>query len=219
MSAGDQKYLNSNRFLNSKRAVTNPTIKSAMENELKNSKISKKQWNYNNLLPHIILNYIIFKTGEDKFQDLLDEVFREKAKTEFDAHFVETEISTQIDRSITNTLMATRYDYLRIAKAMLDDWQNDTCEGKYLKSLYERKVKKNKDYRDKQEAYSNTKSYGGFFHLDPSGMKNRHIFIMDGYGGQTLTIDFDRKRIVTTMAVHRDFNWMKIAHSAIKKGK
>ena len=220
MSAGDQKYLNSNRFLNSKRAVTNPTIKSAMENELKNSKISKKQWNYNNLLPHIILNYIIFKTGEDKFQDLLDEVFREKAKTEFDAHFVETEISTQIDRSITNTLMATRYDYLRIAKAMMDDWQNDTCEGKYLKSLYERKIKKNKkDYRDKQEAFSNTKSYGGFFHLDPSGMKNRHIFIMDGYGGQTLTIDFDRKRIVTTLAIHRDFNWMKIAHSAIKKGK
>ena len=42
MSAGDQKYLNSNRFLNSKRAVTNPTIKSAMENELKNSKNSKK---------------------------------------------------------------------------------------------------------------------------------------------------------------------------------
>jgi len=190
-----------------------------MENELKNSKISKKQWNYNNLLPHIILNYIIFKTGEDKFQDLLDEVFREKAKTEFDAHFVETEISTQIDRSITNTLMATRYDYLRIAKAMLDDWQNDTCEGKYLKSLYETKVKKNRDYRDKQEAYSNTKSYGGFFHLDPSGMKNRHIFIMDGYGGQTLTIDFDRKRIVTTMAVHRNFNWKKIAHSVIKKGE
>ena len=116
--------------------------------------------------------------------------------------------------------MTTRYDYLRIAKAMMDDWQNDTCEGKYLKSLYERKIKKNKkDYRDKHEAFSNTKSYGGFFHLDPSGMKNRHIFIMDGYGGQTLTIDFDRKRIVTTLAIHRDFNWMKIAHSAIKKGK
>jgi len=115
--------------------------------------------------------------------------------------------------------MATRYDYLRIAKAMLDDWQNDTCEGKYLKTLYERKVKKNRDYRDKQEAFSITKSYGGFFHLDPYGMKNRHIFIMDGYGGQTLTIDFDRKRIVTTMAVHRDFKWKKIAYSVIKKGK
>ncbi|MDP6030822.1 MAG: hypothetical protein QF358_13030, partial [Arenicellales bacterium] len=33
------------------------------------------------------------------------------------------------------------------------------------------------------------------------------------------TIDFDKKRIVTTMAVHRDFNWKKIAHSVIKKGK
>ena len=50
-------------------------------------------------------------------------------------------------------------------------------------------------------------------------MKNRPVFIMDGYGGQTLTIDFVRGRIVTTMAIHRDFNWMKIAHSVIKKGK
>ena len=56
---------------------------------------------------------------------------------------------------------------------MLEDWQNDTCEGKYLKSLYERKVKKNKDYRDKKHAHSNTKSYGGFFHLEPSGMKEK----------------------------------------------
>ena len=219
MSAGDQKYLNSNRFFDSNRAVTNPTIKSAMENELKNSKKSKVKWNYNNLLPHIILNYIIHKVGEDKFQKLLDEVFREKAKTEYDAHFVETEISNPTDRSISNTLLATRYDYLRIAKAMLDDWRNDTCEGKYLKTLYERKVKKNREYRDKQEAFSITKSYGGFFHLDPYGMKNRHIFIMDGYGGQTLTIDFDKKRIVTTMAVHRNFKWKKIAYSVIKKGK
>lgn len=92
-------------------------------------------------------------------------------------------------------------------------------EGKYLKSLYERKVKKNKDYRDKKHAHSNTKSYGGFFHLEPSGMKKRHVFVMDGYGGQTLMIDFDTGRIVTTLAVHRNFNWMKIAHSVIKKGK
>ena len=102
---------------------------------------------------------------------------------------------------------------------MLDDWQNDTCEGKYLKSLYERKVKKNYDYSSKGEAFTNTKSYGGFFHLEPSSMKKRHIFIMDGYGGQTFTIDFDKGRIVATLAIHRDFNWMKIAHSVIKKGK
>ena len=26
---------------------------------------------------------------------------------------------------------------LSIAKAMLDDWQNDTCVGKYLKTIFE----------------------------------------------------------------------------------
>ncbi len=92
-------------------------------------------------------------------------------------------------------------------------------EGKYLKSLYERKITKHRDYRDKNHAFSVSKSYGGFFHLDQSGLKNRNVFIMDGHGGQTYTIDFDKGRIVATMAIHRDFNWKKIAHSVIKKGK
>jgi hypothetical protein len=38
----------------------------------------------------------------------------------------------------------TRYDYLRVAKAIMDDWQNDTCVGKYLKTINERRVNKNK---------------------------------------------------------------------------
>ena len=129
-------------------------------------------------------------------------------------HLIINKSTTIIVRFLT-----TRYDYLRIARAMLHDWQNDTCEGKYLKSIFERKVKKKYDYSNKKHAFTNTKSYGGFFHLEPSGMKKRHIFVMDGYGGQTLMIDFDTGRIATTMAIHRDFNWMKIAHSVIKKGK
>jgi CubicO group peptidase (beta-lactamase class C family) len=222
MNAGDKKYFAStNEFNNPKfrYSVTNRTILSAMKNELKNSKKSGSKWNYNNLLPHLILNYIIFKAGEDGFQSLLNEIFREKVGIEHDATLVASEQSGYNNKSTTNTFLITRYDYLRVARAMLEDWQNDTCEGKYLKSLFERKVKKNKDYRDKKHAHSNTKSYAGFFHLEPSGMKGRHIFIMDGYGGQTLTIDFDTGRIVATLAVHRNFNWMKIAHSVIKKGK
>ena len=225
MKAGDEKYFSpkdkSNIFANSnsKHSVTNRTIKSVMENEFKNSKRSASKWAYNNLLPHLIMNYIIFKAGNDEFLKLLEDVFTNKAKIEHDASFAEPRTSTSEDRAITSTLLVTRYDYLRIAKAMLDDWQNDTCEGKYLKSLYERKVKKNYDYGDTKQAFTNPKSYGGFFHLEPSGMKKRHIFIMDGYGGQTFTIDFDKGRIVATLAIHRDFNWMKIAHSVIKKGK
>jgi len=222
MKAGDGKYFSSNdtanRFndTNQHYSVTNRTISSVMAIEFKGSKKSGNKWAYNNLLPHLILNYIIFKAGEDDFKDLLNEIFSEKIGIENDITLV---MSEEAGKSTTSTFLTTRYDYLRIARAMLQDWQNDTCEGKYLKSIFERKVKKNYDYRNKKHAFTNTKSYGGFFHLEPSGMKKRHIFVMDGYGGQTLTIDFDTGRIVTTIAIHRDFNWMKIAHSVIKKGK
>ena len=224
MKAGDEKYFADgmgNTFANSSSqySVTNRTISSVMKKELKDSKKSKNKWSYNNLLPHLILNYLIFKAGEDDFQSLLDDIFRKKVGIEYETILVMGEQATSNNKSTTSTFLTTRYDYLRVARAMLQDWQNDTCEGKYLKSLYERKVKKNYDYSDKKHAFTNTKSYGGFFHLEPSGMKKRHIFVMDGYGGQTLTIDFDTGRIVTTMAIHRDFNWMKIAHSVIKKGK
>ena len=225
MQAGDEKYFSSedksNIFANSssRYSVTNRTISSAMNKELKDSKKSKKKWAYNNLLPHLILNYLIFKAGEDDFQNLLDDVFRKKVGIEYETVLVMSEESANNNKSTTSTFLTTRYDYLRVARAMLQDWQNDTCEGKYLKSIFERKVKKKYDYSNKKHAFTNTKSYGGFFHLEPSGMKKRHIFVMDGYGGQTLTIDFDTGRIVTTMAIHRDFNWMKIAHSVIKKGK
>ena len=226
MKAGDGNYFSSpfsNEFKNpsSRYSTTNRTIPSVMINEFNNSKKSGSKWAYNNLLPHIILNYIIFKAGDDGFKNLLDHVFREKAGIEYNTILVMTEQSADnsSEESTTSTFLTTRYDYLRIARAMLQDWQNDTCEGKYLKSLYEQKVKKNYEYSDKKQANRNTKSYGGFFHLEPTGMKNRHVFVMDGYGGQTLMIDFDKGRIVTTMAIHRDFNWMKIAHSVIKKGK
>ena len=225
MQAGDEKYFSSedksNIFANSssRYSVTNRTISSVMNKELKGSKKSKKKWAYNNLLPHLILNYLIFKAGEDDFQNLLDDVFRKKVGIEHETVLVMSDQSTYNNKSTTSTFLTTRYDYLRVARAMLQDWQNDTCEGKFLKSIFERKVKKKYDYSNKKHAFTNTKSYGGFFHLEPSGMKKRHIFVMDGYGGQTLMIDFDTGRIVTTMAIHRDFNWMKIAHSVIKKGK
>ena len=223
MRAGDQNYVKKGiGIIGRKGSSANPnnrTLFGIMGLDFQDSVISKnKKYNYNPLVTNILLNYVIFKSNGN-FQNLLDKIFVDKAKVERNVHFFKQKNSKDEVGPARYSFIANRYDYLRIAKAMMDDWQNDTCEGKYLKSLYETKVKKNRDYRDKQEAYSNTKSYGGFFHLDPSGMKNRHIFIMDGYGGQTLTIDFDRKRIVTTMAVHRNFNWKKIAHSVIKKGE
>ena len=222
MAAGDQAYFSkdnpSNRYKTG-RSVSNTTPKKAMENEFKEIIKSKKKYAYNNFLPHLILNYVIFKMGEEKYQEFMEDIFRKKIGIEHGMFFVEPETSEPGDRSTTSTLLATRYDYLRMSKAMLDDWQNDTCEGKYLKSLFERKIKKNERWENNKDSFGLTKYYAGFFHTGLKGMKNRPIFIMDGYGGQIFTIDFERGRIVATIAIHRDFNWKKIGYSVIKKGK
>ena len=213
MAAGDQAYFSknnpSNRYKTTGRSVSNTTIKKAMENEFKEIVKSKRKYAYNNFPPPLIMNYIIFKIGEEKYQELLDEIFRKKVGIEHGMYFVEPETSEPGDRSTHSTFLATRYDYLRMSKAMLDDWQNDTCEGKYLKSLFERKIKKNERWENNKDSFGLTKYYAGFFHTGLKGMKNRPIFIMDGYGGQIFTIDFERGRIVATIAIHRDFNWKK----------
>ena len=223
MAAGDQAYFSkdnpSNRYKKTGRSVSNTTIKKAMENEFKEIKKSKKKYAYNNFPPPLIMNYLIFKVGEEKYQELLDDIFRKKVGIQYGMYFVEPETSEPGDRSTHSTFLATRYDYLRMSKAMLDDWQNDTCEGKYLKSLFERKIKKNERWENNKDSFGLTKYYAGFFHTGLKGMKNRPIFIMDGYGGQIFTIDFERGRIVATIAIHRDFNWKKIGYSVIKNGK
>ena len=50
-------------------------------------------------------------------------------------------------------------------------------------------------------------------------MKKRHIFVMDGNGGQSIMIDFDKSKINVINSIHADYNWRKMAHSVIKKGK
>ena len=125
------------------------------------------------------------------------------------------------EERIANTMFfATRYDYLRIAKSILDDWNNDTCMGKYLKKIYENRIPKgNFDQRfELSDSFSGTKSYAGFFHTDYQGMKNRKVMGMSGYGGIEIIIDFDRSRIIVIHSIHQNYNWRKIAYSVIKKG-
>jgi len=193
-----------------------------MKNELKNSKKSRNKFNYSGLPPHIILNYMIFKIGDEKFEQLLNEIFTNKVKTEYSSFFFNVEAATSYDRSLYGALSVTRYDYLRIAKAMLDDWQNDTCEGKFLKDIFNKRIKKTAKYvndRKNHKSLSKTREYAGFFHTGYSGMKDRPVMGMDGYGGQSILIDFEKGRIVATMAVHLNYNWKKIVYDPIKKGK
>ena len=219
MSAGDQQYINvTERIKKTKKSAGSASIKYHMESAFYGSKKSKPKWNYNGLVPHLILNYIWFKSDGD-YQKILDETFKEKSRIKDSVLFREVKGDNYNDGLLVNSFHASRYDYLRISKAMLDDWQNDTCVGKYLKTIYKNKVKKNDKWKDEKSSWFNPKGYAGFFHTDYSGMNGRAVMGMDGYGGQSMIIDFDLGRIIIINSIHTNYNWKKIAHSVIKKGK
>ena len=227
MASGTQEYfIGSNKFKNSSRSVTNPTVQDAMENELKGSKKSNSIYNYNNMNPNVVGSYLIYKLGDDNFQQLLDDVFKKKARIESDVFFLKNISAKKDDISVWSQFYATRYDYLRIAKAMLDDWQNDNCVGKYLKTIHDRRIPKN-GVQGTTGRVGMPSSYSGFFHTGYKGMANRPVMGMDGYGGQNILIDFERGRIVATQSIHDNmmfpksgsFDFKKIAYERIKKGK
>ena len=41
---------------------------------------------------------------------------------------------------------------------------------------------------------------------------------MDGYGGQSILIDFDNSRIVVVNTVHNDYDWKALVYDVIKNG-
>tara|TARA_B100000886_G_scaffold61984_1_gene38409 strand:+ start:380 stop:1672 length:1293 start_codon:yes stop_codon:yes gene_type:complete len=219
MKAGDQKYVNRSNFKDGSGDVDSITILGAMS-KMSNLKKSKSQYNYNALLPHLLLNYISFKSGDD-FENLLEDIFQNEAQIEQSVYFFKHPNMNKESGIANSMFFATRYDYLRIAKSILDDWQNDTCMGKYLKTIYKNRIPKgNFNQRfDLSNTFSGTKTYAGFFHTDYSGMKKRSIMGMSGYGDQEIIIDFDRSRILVINSMHGNYNWKKIAYSVIKKGK
>ena len=219
MKAGDQKYVNRSNFKDGSGDVDSITILGAMS-KMSNLKKSKSQYNYNALLPHLLLNYISFKSGDD-FENLLEDIFQNEAQIEQSVYFFKHPNMNKESGIANSMFFATRYDYLRIAKSILDDWQNDTCMGKYLKTIYKNRIPKgNFNQRfDLSNTFSGTKTYAGFFHTDYSGMKKRSIMGMSGYGDQEIIIDFDRSRILVINSMHGNYNWKKIAYSVIKKGE
>ena len=183
MNSGDHNYIERSEFINSKEL--DEKFRGSLDNmvsleeylyHLKNTKPSIKKrprFNYHSINSSIVLNYILFKTGND-FEKILEKTFKEKAKIKNSVFFFKIKDSTRESGNVNIQFYATRYDYLRIAKAMLDDWQNDTCVGKYLKTIYERRIKKNvKDTNFEEPGYGSTSTYGGQFHMDYPGLKNR----------------------------------------------
>ena len=192
-------------------------------NELKASKKSRVYWNYSTLPPKLVINYIDHKVPQG-FSKLYYQVLNDHIGTE---HPVIIDYSTGYkselldlgkgDGRVNLNLYMSRYDYLRFAMTILEDWHSNTCIGNYLKTIHsERKSKGNFKPRDPYGRIDTPRGYGGFMHTDWVGFKGRNIISMDGYGGQVIAIDLDLKRVVVINAIHHDYDWKKIVRQVMK---
>ena len=224
MAAGDQQYVDDNDGLKKTgRWYNTHPISSFANLELKDSEPSNsKKYHYNGLATNIIMNYVIYKTDKD-FQKLLNEIFQKKAKVENSVFFLKQKGISDEQGPGRYSFRASRYDYLRIAKAIMDDYQSDTCVGKYLKEIHERRIKKNIK-KGSEPSFNTSTSYGGQFHMDYPGLKNRLVFGLGGFGGQAILIDVENSRIVVLNSLHYNnkkfrYDVKKLLLDPIKDGR
>jgi hypothetical protein len=223
MNVGDYKYINDGGPVKDySYDVDTKSIHATINSFFKNSEKAKPKYNYTQFLPNVIFNYVKFKSGND-FQNLLDKAFQ-KAGIENSVYFNKLKDPTEHGNA-HNMFFASRYDYLRIAKSIIDDYQNDTCLGKYYKEIYKQRIeKKNKGTKHEDPPFSPGKSYGGYFHMDYAGLKDKVIFGMSGYGGNTVIMDMENSRIVVLNSIHWSnkkykYNVKKLLIEPFKKPK
>ena len=218
MSSGDEKH--------SANDESNLSIQTRMATEFKGSKKSALVYNYTNLNTNIVLTYLLFKFGDKEFKNFLDDIFQNKIRIENEVSLLKISGAGPSQISLSHQFFATRYDYLRIARSMLFEWQHDTCVGKYLKNVHQKRIPKN-GAQGTIGRVGLPRGYAGFFHTSYKGMEDRAVMGMDGNGGQTILIDFDRGRIIATLSVfdgmrypkNGSFDFYKISYEKIKAGK
>ena len=225
MKAGDQKWVGERRNVGSDNRIKGSMnenvnvigLMKVMNEYLKGTEKSKLVYNYSALTTNVILNYVKYKTGDD-WEKLLNKVYSEHVRVKNSVYLQRSKKYLKSDFvSARYSVYANRYDYLRIAKAMMDDWHNDTCAGKYLKTIYKNRIKKKDNTKEPDDVGLYTKTYGGQFHFDIFGLKKtRKIIGMSGFAGQQILIDLDNKRIIVVNSLYKNYNWKKIVHKKIK---
>ena len=180
-------------------------------------------FNYSAMTTNVIINYVIYKTGDD-WEKLLHKIFVEDAKVSKRVYFAKT-LDKNGKRKTHNrksgeygrySFYADRYDYVRIANLMMNHWQNDTCVGKYLKTMYENRIDRNYETSKSDGNHRVALTYGGQFLWDAIGLEDRPILMMDGAHGQQVVIDFDNNRIITAHSVERDYDYNSLIYSVLK---
>ena len=227
MKGGDQKWVGERRNIGSDNRIKGEKpeenvnvigLVKVKDKYLRGTEKSKLIYNYSALTTNVIMNYVKHKAG-DNWDKLLDKVFNEHVKVKNNVQFQKSRRYGDFV-SARYSFYADRYDYLRIAKTMMEDWHNDTCAGKYLKNIYENRIKKKDNVKHATDVGLYTKSYGGQIHFDIFGIKKeRKIIGLSGFAGQNILIDLDNKRIIVVSSLYRNYDWKKIVYKKIKNNK
>ena len=223
MTAGDQKYIGEyqrpmvdNQWKASGENLNMTSLKTIMKSNLQNTNKGTDVYNYSALTTHVLMNYVIYKAG-DNWERLLHKVFVENAKIKNQVYFEKTRKGD--GHSIRYSFYADRYDYLRIAKAIMDDWNSDGCVSDYLHTVYNKRIYKNDndnpyDFRDIATA---SQTYGGQFYFDFTGFKDREMIGLSGFAGQNILIDTENEKIVVINSKYRNYDWEEIVHEVMVK--
>jgi len=204
MSAGDQKFVTDQAMFNGQNNDDENLV--VYMQLMEGSKKAKTIYNYHALYTNTIFNYIKHKTG-DEFEKFLEDVFQKHVKIKNSVIFFKHRKNPDSGKA-NSMFYADRYDYLRIAKTMMDDYQSNNCVGKYLKEIFKRKVVKGGgfDKVDRAPIYGRSSTYGGQFHFDYPSLKDRPIFGMSGYAGNVILIDPETSKIVVLLSIHHPGN-------------
>ena len=187
---------------------------------------------YNNFLADVIANYVVFKAG-DNYDELMRKIFQDKIKIKYAVSY-EKHATTltngkrssyfgQPQTLASYSYFMSRIDFLRVAEAMMKDYQNETCVGKYLKDA-QKQAKVWPKYRPNDDnakfwMHTHAKKYGAQFYFDFLGMSDRNILATEGFNGQNMMIDMDNSRIVVTNSAATAWDTRVFILNVIKNGE
>lgn len=199
---------------------------------LEGTKKSGDEVFYNNFLTDVLANYVVFKAGSH-YDGLMHRIFQDKVKIQHAVAY-EKHKSTPTQGQFSNyygqaqTLASysyymTRMDFLRVAEAMMKDYQNQTCVGQYLKNM-QSQAKVWPKYRPNTNnsnlwVHTYAKKYGGQFYFDFYGMDERNVVATIGLHGQNMIIDMDNARIVVTNSAATGWDQRSLLLNVIKTGE
>ena len=217
MTAGDQHYFGNGVWKASGVNLNMTSLETIAKSNLQNTVKGTDIYNYSALTTHVLMNYVIHKAGND-WERLLHKVFNENAKVKNSVYFEKTRIASYgHEPTLRYSFYADRYDYLRIAIAIMNDWNSDSCVGDYLHTVYNRRIDENDDPFPEPHGITNyTKRYGGQFYFDFIGMKNREIIGLSGFAGQDIIIDTDNEKIIVINSKYKNYDWEEIVYKRIK---